>query len=555
MLTNVIIKNLALVETLSLDIHPGMTAITGETGAGKSILIDALNLALGDRADNQLIRHESQRAEVCLHFDVTSCLATQAMLKAQELDNGTDCTLRRTMTSDGRSKAYINDTPVSLQKLRQIGEALVDIHGQHAHHALLNPVKHLELLDHFANNQALCAQVSGTYSQWHKVNQQRLDFEKSLDARRSRTHLLQFQIDELTTLALHEKTWPALLQEHKTLANAEQLLFDCAQALTQLTDDDENSSRHAIHKAINSLTAHHDISPRISNALALLNQTSILLDEVSHDLAHLSESLEINPQQLSVLDQQISQRHEMARKYRVAPENLPAFFTQCETELAQLTQSDAQIETLCAKLAVLSKQYHALCADLTLSRKNAAVRLSSEVTALLKTLAMPEAAFKVAFTPLDNEKLSSQGNEAAEFMVNTNPGMPWYPMHKIASGGELSRISLAIQVVAAKSGTIPVLVFDEVDVGIGGSTAEIVGKLLRRLGENAEVLCVTHQAQVAAQAHQHLRVEKEIREDKTFTRVCVLDKAQRIEEIARMLGGMKITDHTTQMAREMVEGV
>jgi DNA repair protein RecN (Recombination protein N) len=553
MLTSLTIKNLALVETLELDIASGMTAITGETGAGKSILIDALNLALGDRADSQLVRHESQRAEVILHFDVSSCPATQTMLREQELDNGMECTLRRTITQDGRSKAYVNDTPVSLQKLRQIGEALVDIHGQHAHHALLHPIKHLELLDHFANNHELGSQVAKVYRDWHRTQQALADFEKSLQDREARLTLLRFQIDELSQLSLHEKTWEALLQEHKQLANAEQLLTECSQVLTQLTDGDQASAQRIITKAISILTKYHDISSHINNALELLNQSSILLDEIYGDLTNLTDTLEINPQQLSLLDQQIGRRHEMARKYRVMPEALPELLQQLEFEFAQLQQSDTAQQNLSQQLEEYKKQYLALCADLSLSRQNAAVRLGEEVTTLLRTLAMPDAAFKVHFT-FEKEKFSALGNESVEFVVNTNPGMPWYPMHKIASGGELSRISLAIQVVAAKQGTIPVLVFDEVDVGIGGGTAETVGQLLRRLGETAQVLCITHQPQVASQAYQHWRVEKHIIAEKTFTRVIMLTKQERIEEIARMLGGMHITAHTRAHAQEMVEG-
>jgi len=553
MLLSLVVKNLALVETLELDFSPGMTAITGETGAGKSILIDALNLVLGDRADSQLVRHNAARAEIYLHFDISSSPAIQAMLNEHELDRENDCTLRRTINHDGRSKAYINDTPVSLQQLRQIGEAFVDIHGQHAHHALLHPIKHLELLDHFANNADLNHNITQLYRDWQKVQHTLTTFEKNLHDRESRLSLLRFQIDELTSLELADHSWQTLLQEHKQLANAEQLLTDCSLVLAQLVDDDNASAQRVITKALNTLTKYRDISPVITNALDLLNQSSILLNEVTSDLHHLTDSLEINPARLAWLDQQISRRHEAARKYRVPPETLAELLAQLTSELTQSQHRDNQQQQLQAQLVALANDYRLVAAKLTAAREEAAQRLSVEVTRVLRTLGMPEAAFKVHFTSLASGALSAQGLETVEFMVNTNPGMPRYPLHKIASGGELSRISLAIQVVAAKQGSIPVLVFDEVDVGIGGGTAEIVGQLLRRLGEHAQVVCVTHQPQVAAQAHQHWRVEKYIVEDQTFTRVMTLGAEQRIEEIARMLGGTQITAHTRAHAREMVE--
>lgn len=553
MLQSLVVKNLALVETLELDFSPGMTAITGETGAGKSILIDALNLALGDRADSQLVRHNATRAEICLHFDLSSSPSTRAMLATQELENENECTLRRTISPDGRSKAYINDTPVSLQQLRQIGEALVDIHGQHAHHALLHPAKHLELLDHFANNHELTAKITSLYQQWQKINHALNNYEKTMHERESRVSLLQFQIEELKNLALSENTWEAMLQEHKQLANAEQLLSDCNSALGQLMDDENNSVQRSLAKATHLLTPHASYSPVIANTADLLNQMAILLEEVGSDVHHLTSSLEMNPSRLMWLDQQIGRRHEAARKYRTTPEKLPELFELLETELAELQQSDMQQQDFIEQLAVLEKEYLVICEKLTLSRKNAAERLNKEVSILLRTLAMPEADFAVQFTSLDDKMLSPHGKETVEFVVNTNPGMPWYPLHKIASGGELSRISLAIQVVAAKHGSIPVLVFDEVDVGIGGSTAETVGQLLRRLGEHAQVVSVTHQPQVASQSHHHLRVEKYIVDDKTFSKATYLNATQRVEEIARMLGGAQITPHTRAHAKEMLE--
>lgn len=552
MLTSLTIHHLALVQNLELDVYPGTTAITGETGSGKSILIDALQVALGDRADSQLVRHGAARGYVCLHFDITSSPATYHLLQSLGLEAEQECTLRRVINADGRSKAYINDTPVSAHTLREVGNALVDIHGQHAHHALLNPIKHLALLDNFARHQDLLDEVASTYHQWHHVHQQWQTLHKALEDKESRLALLSFQKEELSALALEEKSWEVLLSEHKQQANAEQLLSDCAQALNYLSMGENHSALRLFNKAHALLNKYAEFSPVIANALTVLQQVPILLEEACGELHDLSQKIEINPHAFLELDQQISQRHAMARKYRIAPEALPDLLKSLTQEFEQLQSSDEQLDHLFEQRRQLEAHYITACARLSASRKKAAVRLSQEITQLLKSLAMPDAAFDIALIDLPKDKFSLHGSETAEFRVNTNPGMPWYPLHKIASGGELSRISLAIQVVAAQQGTIPVLVFDEVDVGIGGSTAERVGELLRRLGEHAQVLNITHQPQVAAKAHQHWRVEKLIDNAQTFTRVHPLSDNERIDEIARMLGGSQISAHTLAHAKEII---
>ncbi len=551
MLTQITVQDLVIVSRLELELMSGMTALTGETGAGKSILIDALGLTLGDKADASLIRGDCERAEISVGFDVTNNPPAQAWLAEQAFEDDNDCLIRRVLVRGGRARAFINGRAASSAQLRELGERLVDIHGQHAHQSLLRPAAQRSLLDAYADHQPLSATVAERYRHYRELDQRWNRLNAARTERQERLELLRFQLEELDALALGEQELEELDAEQRRLANQGQLQATAATLVDRLYEG-EQSLRDGLGQASADLASLSGIDPRLDETRELIDGATVQLEEAAANLRHYLDSLEMDPGRLGVVEQRIGQIQDLARKYRITPEQLIALTTERRTELERLEQADQSLDALLAERdqarAALLDRAEALSA----SRVEAATRLSQTVSSAMQELGMAGGQFQVEVTVGGADAISSQGLDSIAFLVSANPGQPLQPLAKVASGGELSRISLAIQVATAEVGGIPTLVFDEVDVGIGGGVAEIVGRLLRRLGERRQVLCVTHLAQVAAQAHQHLRVKKFAKEAQTFTEIRPLDAEQRIDEVARMLGGTEITATTRAHAAEML---
>jgi DNA repair protein RecN (Recombination protein N) len=550
MLLQIHIKDLAIVSSLEVDFVSGMTAMTGETGAGKSILIDALGLVLGDRADNGMIRADGDRAEITAVFSIQGQTGVADWLRRQELDQGDECILRRVLVRNGNSRAFINGTPAPIKSLQELGDQLVNIHGQHAHHALLRREHQLSLLDDYAAHSKLLTRVGKAHQQWQQTQQSLDRLRGAARERAERIDLLRYQINELTELQLGEHELDALDEEHRRLSSADQLLECCSQALGHL--DEENAALSLLNRSGNELLKLVELDPGVKESQELVEGAAIQIQEAISSLRQYADGVELDPQRLSQLDRRLAECHDMARKYRCGTQELIPHLARLQQELEQLEQSDIQLAQLEQSAGDLKAAYLQQAEKLDLSRIKAAKRLSREVTAGMQALSMANGQFAVTLERLPEEKAAASGLNRLEFMVTTNPGQPAKPLAKVASGGELSRISLAIQVATANCSQIPTLIFDEVDVGIGGGTAEIVGRLLRQIGQAQQVLCVTHLPQVAAQAHQHLLVSKQSRGDKTHTRLSDIAGEARINEVARMLGGLEMTQQTLAHAREML---
>lgn len=551
MLSSLSIRNLVTVESLQLELDSGMSVLTGETGAGKSILIDALGLVLGDKADSSLIRHGSEKAEITAEFDLAKLPEIGNWLESNELDDAGECLLRRIISRKGRSRAFINGTPVTLGTLAALGSQLVDIHGQHAHQSLMHRSHQRELLDAFAGNGKLSATLATCWRDWKALGKRIESLEQAQQERDSRIDLLRFQVDELQQLDLKPGEWPALEQEQRRLGNAGSLLAESQQLLSLLYEDD--GARDLLQRAVilsGRMGQSDEALP--ADALAMLNSALIELDESAQLLQHYADSIEQDPHRLQEIDIRMSNLLQAARKHRIEPEELTAHLEHLETQLTSIENSGEQLEQLGREQAALAEEWMHLARKLGRARAKAAKALALQVTQTMQTLSMPKGTFSISLVESAGGQPGEHGLETVEFMITTNAGQPPQPLTKIASGGELSRISLAIQVATIGYSTIPTLIFDEVDVGIGGGVAEIVGSLLRQLGEQRQILCVTHLPQVAAQAHNHLRVEKESGDDGSWTSITPLDEEKRVVEIARMLGGVELTQTTLDHAREMI---
>jgi len=551
MLRNIHIRHLAVVDELNLDLQPGMTVLTGETGAGKSILIDALSLALGDRADSGVIRAGQARAEISADFDLTGLTAISDWLREQELDDDGHCLIRRTINRDGPSKGYINGRPVPMQSLRELGEMLVDIHGQHAHQSLLRRDAQRQALDAYAGHQKLLDSVTGEYRNWRQLRERLDQLTASRSQREDRLELLRYQVQELQELALNGDELTALEEEHDRLANLNQLREGSQQVLQLLIENEDSAIADALERAASELEHLQGFDARLKNIVQTVRDAAIQTSEAGHELRDYLEGLSLDPERLVEIDQRLGLIHDLSRKHQVSAEELPALQQQLETELAALEDADVALDATTRELAACESAYRSAADKLHASRQRAAKKLSKAVTENMRRLGMKDGRFEINLAPLDD--YTAHGLERIEFLVSANPGQPPQPLAKVASGGELARISLAIQVITVATGSIPTLIFDEVDVGIGGGIAEIVGRLLRDLGQERQVLCVTHQPQVASLAHQHLQVSKQSHKNSTVTEVSPLSPEARIDEIARMLGGLEITEQTLSHAREMIE--
>lgn len=543
------IRDFVIVSSLELDFSAGFTALTGETGAGKSILIDALSLALGERGDAAMVRNDCERAEIAAEFDITTLPHLQAWLAAQELTGDKNvCLLRRVLDAGGRSRGFINGCSATLQQLREAGEQLLDIHGQHEHQSLLRPDTQRALLDGYAGLVAEAEQVATLYRDWQALRHRCISLSENAEAVAAERRLLQFQRDELRGLSFNTPEWGETQADHARLAHAASLLETAAFGIEILDESDT-----ACLAQLNALTVRlrdsmaHDAS--LGDTLRMLESAQAELQEAVYALRHYQQRLDNDPQRLSELEQRIQNVMDAARKYRVAPEHLDETLLRVESRLAELG-GDTDLVELEQQEQAMRQNFLAAAQKLSAARKRAAGKLASEITAAMQALAMQGGSFSVALPSLAEG--SACGLETVEFQVSANPGVPTRSLAKVASGGELSRISLAIQVATSQIASVPTLIFDEVDSGIGGRVAEIVGRLLKRLGGDFQVLCVTHLPQVAAAADHQWQVNKIVENGVTLSRITVLDGEQRIEEVARMLGGVKLTETTRKHAAEML---
>lgn len=554
MLVHLSISNYAIVEQLDLELRGGMTAITGETGAGKSIMLDALGLALGDRTDASAVRPGAERADILATFDISAIPEAHGWLQDNDFDHDGPCILRRVITAEGRSRGYINGTPCPLASLRTLGELLIDIHSQHEHQSLLKPDNHRRLLDACAGSSELARSVQQAAQRWRQTRGELDRLAGLRDEQDARLQLLRYQLEELDNLALTEGEIARLEQEQQQLASAEDLLDSCRKVAELCREHDEGNCLSLLNAALQRLTANASLPPALSEAAELLDSARIQINEATDSLTRFVDHFEADPERLQQIEERLDSIYRLARKHRIQPEELLPLQAGLQQELDGLDASDETIEQLEQQLTQLQQQYEQLASQLSIRRQQASGALASAVESEMQRLGMPGGRFAVALQPLDNPQPQQQGRESVEFLVSANPGQPLRPLGKVASGGELSRISLAIQVINAQNSQIPTLVFDEVDVGIGGPTAEVVGQLLRRLGERGQVLTVTHLPQVAAQGHQHLFVHKQRGFEDTRTAVTCLSEQQRVEEVARMLGGIDLCEESLAHARRMVLG-
>lgn len=553
MLTRLHIRDFAIIDELELELGAGMTALTGETGAGKSILVDALGLVLGDRADSQAIRPGARRAEISAEFDLDGLEGVREWLAERELDADGECVLRRVAGADGRSRGYVNGRPAPMATLRELGEQLVDIHGQHEHQSLLRRDAQRELLDAFGEHAAERAAVAEAHGAWRDAQARLERLGADPGARAERIDLLRYQVQELDALGLAEGEAAALDEEQRRLANAGELLERCQRALALLHDDDQ--SAHALLSAAGAdieRIAAYDAG--VGDAGEMVASALIQCDEAVAALRAYAEGTELDPARLQQVEQRLGAVHDLARKHRVEPEALPARLEELRTELDELEHAGERAAEVEREVERCATAYREAAERLHAAREAAAGRLAEQVSAAMQDLGMPGGAFEARVDWRADARPAPAGMDAIEFQVSANPGQPLAPLRRVASGGELSRISLAIQMIGSRRAGIPTQIFDEVDAGIGGGVAAVVGDRLRALGEHRQVLCVTHLAQVAARAHHHLQVTKAAQADWARARLHVLGSEERVEEIARMLGGRRVTDQSRAHAREMLAG-
>ena len=549
MLQELTIQNLALIEKLQLNFHQGFSSLTGETGAGKSILLDALGLSLGERSDSSLVRHNTPRADVTAQFDIETLPHVQAWLAEQELDDELDCYLRRTITSEGRSKAYINGRPIPASQLKILGNMLIDIHGQHEHQSLLSNLKQLGLLDAYAVHPKLTTTCKADFQAWQKLNQQLENLLADQADYQSKFELLSFQNSEFDEINPVEGEFETLSEEQSQLSHASEIQQACQSAYDAIEGD--NGVSEKLNQAIHAMESIVDFSPAMQPYIAQLNSALIEAQEAATEIQHQSSGTELDPNILNEIEERLSLLFALAKKYNLDPTDLIAKHQQLKADLTSLTQSESSLESLKMEIEQAWSTYQKSAKALSTSRQKSATKLSKIVTEGMQTLGMPNGLFEAQVSELESPNAS--GLDKVSFHVTANKGQPLLPLAKVASGGELSRISLAIQVATAEVASLPTLIFDEVDVGIGGGIAEVVGKKMQQLGLHKQILSITHLAQVASHGHSHLRIEKETLNDLTYTRVVELNEQDRVEELARMMGGLTVTEQTLNHAKEMLD--
>ena len=557
MLTQLTINNFAIVRQLEIELAKGMSVITGETGAGKSIAIDALGLCLGQRVESSMVRDGQERAEICASFYIEPHNPAYQWLQEQELqdpDNPSDCILRRLINADGRSKAFINSTPVSAAQLKEIGQYLIHINGQHASQLLLKNDYQLQLVDSFAQHSDLLNQMREDYRTWKNLQSQVKTFRQKVTENEAKKQLLQYQVEELDEFNLRLNEYLELEEDQRRLSNSEQLIQLSQSALQILSENETVNIDTMLYRATQYINELVELDPHYAGAQALLNDALIQVQEATNEIQNLSSGIEQDPMLLQEIEQRMGQALQLAKKHNVKPQDLVECHHKLKAELATLVDFSESEETLIAQEKVAFTQMLATATALSASRKKAADKLAQQVTKYIKQLAMENAEFYIE-VDADNDNVSANGVDAVLFTLRSNLGQPAQPLAKVASGGELSRISLAIQVLTSDQSAIPTLIFDEVDVGLSGSTASVVGKLLRQLGDKCQVLCVTHLPQVACCGHNQFNVEKFIIDKKTETKMTALSQEERVPALARLLGGSQITELALANAREMLESV
>jgi DNA repair protein RecN (Recombination protein N) len=549
MLRALSIRDFVIVDRLDLEFLPGFTVLTGETGAGKSILIDALALVLGERSDAAMVREGSARAEIGAEFSLDGLPQVQAWLQDNDLlDEPGVCLLRRVLEAGGRSRAYVNGRPSTLQQLKELGEKLVDIHGQHEHQSLLRQPAQRELVDAYAGAAPLAQQVAQVWREWQELRRQRMEWEENAQAIAAEREQIEWQVQELTRLAFSADEWETLQADHRRLSHAASLL-EAAEYAVEALSEGETAALATVGAVVSRLNAAAAHDPGLKEALGVLEPALIQIQEAVYGLRHYRSGLDLDPRRLQDLEQRLEAIHSTARKYRVTPERLPETLAGLERRLHELGGA-ASPEQLAQREAKAEQAYRLIAETLSRERHRAARDLTKHVSAQMQSLAMAGGRFEVVLTPVPEG--TSHGIEQIDFLVASNPGAAARPLAKVASGGELSRLSLAIQTVTSAVAEVPTLVFDEVDAGIGGRVADIVGRLLKALGARHQVMCITHLPQVAAAADQQWQVSKGQGEGQVRSAVRVLDPTQRVDEIARMLGGVKITETTRKHAAEML---
>lgn len=549
MLQHLAIRNFVIVDFLELDFSSGFGALTGETGAGKSILIDALALVLGERADPGVLRAGTDRTEVTATFDIAGLAGVDAWLQEQDLESDGELILRRVLDSGGRSRAYINGSSCTVQQLRAVGEFLVDIHGQHAHQSLLRADAQRALLDGYGGLDSLCREVGAAWKVWRQLETALESAQADSEASVREREMLAWQIQELEQLAFSAREWETLEGEQRRLAHAASLIEGAQYALTSLAEG-EGACESQVAAVADRLQDMAIVDPDLEEAAAVLGSIQAELSEVISVLRRYSDRVDLDPARLTAVEQRMDAVLGLARKYRVEPDALPDLLVQWKARLESL-QEAADIEALAAKRVEARAVYDVLATRLSGQRQQAAENLGAAVSEQMASLALGTGRLEVGLVPVQGG--SAQGFEQVEFRVGGLASTEARPLAKIVSGGELSRISLALQAVTARNASVPTLIFDEVDVGIGGGVAEIVGRLLRQLGVERQVLCVTHLPQVAAQADWHWQVSKSAVSGVVTSSIEVLDATQRVDEVARMLGGVEITEITINHARELIE--
>ncbi|MFB3081345.1 MAG: DNA repair protein RecN [Nitrosomonadaceae bacterium] len=549
------IQDFIIVDRMEMEFVPGFTVLTGETGAGKSILIDALSLALGERGDAGEVRNGSKRAEISAEFDVSKSPELVDWLRENDLEGHGDddnvCLMRRVIEIGGRSRGFINGRPATLQQLRTAGEKLVDIHGQHEHQSLLRSEAQRDLLDAFSGSRELAQAVATGYRRWQSLQQRRMTWEQNAATFVREREQLELQNRELSALNFSPDEWQTLQADHSRLSHSASLL-EAVQACLEIMSEGESASLTQINSITSRLNGLLQYDTNLKDVLDMLESAQIQLQEVVYELGHYQQRLDLDPQRLQEMEERLSVVHAAARKYRVTPDELPNLLKTVTERLEEFSQ-DGDVEAMAKEEAIARDVYLKLAKKLSVVRDGAARKLTEQVTAAMQTLAMEGGKFAV--TQISLEQGNAHGMEQIEFQVSPHQGLPLRPLAKVVSGGELSRISLAIQVITSKVSAASTLIFDEVDAGIGGRVAEIVGGLLKKLGTERQVMCVTHLAQVASAGDQQWQVVKSgdpANGENILSRITVLKNQERVEEIARMLGGVKITETTRKHAAEML---
>ena len=555
MLTQLTINNFTIVRQLEIELAKGMSVITGETGAGKSIAIDALGLCLGQRIETSMVREGQERAEICATFFIEPTNPAYQWLQEQELqdpDNPSDCILRRVINADGRSKAFINSTPVSASQLKEIGQYLIHINGQHASQLLLKNDYQLQLVDTFAHHHDLLVQMREDYRAWKNLQTQVKTFQQKVAENEAKKQLLQYQVEELDEFALRPNEYLELEEDQRRLSNSEQLTQLSQSALQLLSENETVSIDSMLYRATQYIDELSELDPRYASVQTMLNDALIQVQEATSEVQHLASHIEQDPMLLQEIEQRLGQALQLARKHNVKPEELVEWHQKLKAELTALLDFSESEERLILEEKAAFEKMQNTAKQLHESRCQAAEKLAQQVTNSIKGLAMENAEFFIEVNS-DLTKVVANGADNIVFTLRSNLGQQAQPLAKVASGGELSRISLAIQVLTSDQSAIPTLIFDEVDVGISGKTASVVGKLLRQLGDKCQVLCVTHLPQVACHGHHQFNVEKFTVDDKTETKMTALSQEERVPALARLLGGSEITELALANAQEMLD--